>query len=406
MTALAVERTTSPAPTLTELLDAMPDRIYYCSDEEGFDKKAYLQPTGATSIEIYWDKDAGNAAVGRFSNPSDMTAEQLMRYGMMVSESGSVMALFEQVHRIAHLHPARFGLVPHQHQPLGRMDYRSPEGASPLAGLVPDVVLPAAVDHRFIGTGWFHPDADPSVFGTVYLVPVFVSSPSPHGRRIGVPGWRVRTVGMSADGQFVQWDDVAGIEAVVRRTAEDPEIVATEHVLMDSASAAQDLQRHNRRVQVLAARDSFSVKRNQVRPRLTQDAVEKAVHEYRRSGENGWSNVVSSRHDLSPFDVVGYSRDGGNLWAGWTLSVNRSRARWTEGRSVTPEETVTQEEARDQFAQFLIAQVAERSLGKVAIVEGDTSGGARIVLAQRPDLIEQYPLAFGLPEGVTLRVLN
>lgn len=379
-----------------EDLDSMPTTVYLYDHDGALHASAldHAEEAGPVVAVEYRDGDVR-------ATPPDVSRMAPHEVTVLAHTLGAVaqaMGVIEQAHRLAAHHPVRHGLVPVADVP-GHVTWQQ---AAPhrlvLATLLPDSLLPHDVDHLRITTGWFHPEADPTQFGTPYLVPAWREQRgAPRGDSSG-PWWVLRTVGATQSVERYAWDDADGIAAAVRRTADDPELVATEHVLADAEQAANDLRLHTRRTHIMQARQAFAAKRDQVRPRLTAAAIDKAVRDFREYGETGWSNVTVHGNDLSPTDIIGYGR-GNSVWAAYQVGVSRTRPRWTRNGSEQPDETETHAEAQERLARAIARRLSERDLGTV-LTDPLTPG--RIIVTQRPDLVAEFPEAFGLQAHTAL----
>ena len=286
-----------------------------------------------------------------------------------------LMFVHTALHRRAANSPARLGLVPVRLPRVGNpsnltwmIDRRV--STQELARTVP----PAYWDGQH---GWFAANADPEAFGTLYLAPTGDVDPI----------WGLYQVGMDEQVAHARWDDAVGVAGIAARCEEDPDLMLTMRALQNSSVVADAATAHAYRTAVLEARAVFAPKARQVRPRLTDQAVDTVRREL--FSDSYWK-VRGGVLDLRPYQVFGYheARENPMVYGAYSVGF----------RDPIADETV------HAFAQRLQELLAPRSLGTVTVVT--MAGTSTIWVSRDAALLERHAVAFDIEAGSVFTVVS
>lgn len=231
--------------------------------------------------------------------------------------------------------------------------------------------------------GWFAPTADPTVFGTIYLIPTGYLTESYRSRdSLQEFGWVVAQVGIDGYLSFAEWNNESKVLDLVHMvTNADTESVTTMRALSDSEGVAKGLKRHQYRSALRDAREAFA--NLTLRPRLVPQIVADAMSSqslleftsYQHSEDTVFGLVT-----LDDYSVYGWRDKPKPVAAAYSLLLKDPATETTF----------------NALATALKTALAARKLGTVVILPGDFT---RLWITRDVALLSRFGNVFGATAG-------
>lgn len=315
------------------------------------------------------------------------------------SEVEAISRLLTVLHRWQRNHPTRWGLVPKEFpitddSPRSTILSEASQHAHNSDG-ADNIIARLANEWKNDEIAWFAPGADPSAFGTYYMISVgsLVADAREFYRPTPYPdlGWALAQVGVKpasaprygadiAAGEFAAWNEDEKIREFAQRTLdEEVELSLTMRALTDALAAQRDLSDHRYRTSLLGAREAFA--ENKIRPRLVDQAVQSAI----------------ATTGLEQFRDAGYYNEGRRPYFGLQTLDDTRVFGWGSGiKGINAAYAVTFDASTPipklrALVVDLQQRLAARALGTVLVDAGDPT---TLFVTANVDLFNAHRAAF------------
>jgi hypothetical protein len=251
-----------------------------------------------------------------------------------------VLHLYEMLNQRKYNDPKKFGLVPHKlSKPILTSQFKNLQEKSVLC----KDLLKQCDRTLWTGTyGWFAPNSDPEKFGSLFLTPTLMQ---------GKTQWVLMQMGIEEILDRAEWNNTEEIKNLVQKCCEDPELALTIGALQNSENLKKKTQEYEYKTKILAARQDFEPKKNQIRPRLSEMCTTQAAEEV--FGKKYMVKIQS--FELRPYSVFGWK----------TVKEERAVPIWAASAilfKIIPAEEV---DKLDEMYNLLQNKLKQRNLGTV-----------------------------------------
>ena len=333
------------------------------------------------AIPLSTRHSTGSVVIWHWTPPQEMDSESADALSMLLRAASNTVDMLTCIYRRIHLHPGRHGFVPHS-LPNRR---QATHGSWQSSGTVLERFSQFIPSYLWDNTrAWFPVDSDPTRFGQFYLVPsADISDVQWEMHQVGIHGDPLATAAWDAQEEFARLCEAC--------ENSNPDHQLTLQALEDAEKVRQSRRKHEFATAVQEAREAFSRKKDQIRPRLSESAVHTVlmntapVTQGRRT-----VRAALQIHDLVPYEVFGYryQREAlPGIYAGAEVLFY--------GNDYGPKSVNTDEDFHIQFAQTLQGALAERNLGTLYWVTYDNA--RHLWLFKNGSMGQQHHAAFLIP---------